>query len=476
MTSAATPIPAAVLDRLKDAAGAKGWVDDPASLAPHLEEPRGLFTGKTPLLLRPDSTAAVSAILAICHETGTPVVPQGGNTGLTGAGIPDESGSQVLLSMARMNRVREIDADNFTLTAEAGCVLANLQATAEKHGRLFPLSLGAEGTCQIGGNLATNAGGTNVLRYGNARDLVLGLEVVLPDGRVLDDLTGLRKDNTGYDLKQLFIGSEGTLGVITAAVLKLFAAPRDTATALAGFASPEAAIALFTRAKAAAGNVLTGFELMPRFGIEMGTAHVPGTVDPFAAPHNWYALIELTSPRAGAGMTELLETVLAEALEDGEAMDAVVAQSATQAAALWKLREAIPEAQKFEGGSIKHDISVPVSRIADFIREANAAVTAAMPGIRPVPFGHVGDGNVHYNLTQPVGADPEIYLAAWDDMNAIVHKIVHGMRGSISAEHGIGRLKRDALPHYKDPVALDLMRAIKATVDPRGIMNPGKVL
>lgn len=474
--TATAPIPADVLDRLKIAAGEKGWTDDPAALAPHLEEPRGLWHGTTPLLLRPDTTKKVSAILAICHETGTAVVPQGGNTGLTGASVPDASGQQVILSLAKMNTVRGIDRENFTMTAEAGCVLANLQAAADDAGRFFPLSLGAEGSCQIGGNLATNAGGINVLRYGNARDLVLGLEVVLPDGRVLDDLTGLRKDNTGYDLKQLFIGAEGTLGVITAAVLKLFPQPRDTAAALVGLGAPAAAIELFTRARDAAGDALSGFELMPRIGIEMGTAHVPDAIDPLAAPHPWYALIELTSPRDDAGLGAVLEAMLGAAIADGVAADAVVAQSDAQARSFWRLREAIPESQKHEGGSIKHDVSVPVSRIADFIAAADAAVEAAMPGIRPVAFGHVGDGNVHYNLTQPAGADKNEFLAEWDRMNGIVHRIVHDMRGSISAEHGIGRIKRAALPDYKDTVALDLMRAIKTTLDPKGIMNPGKVL
>ena len=469
-------IPAMTLDRLKEAAGAKGWTDDPAEMAPHLEEPRGLFHGAAPLLLRPDATEAVSDILAICHETGTPVVPQGGNTGLMGGAIPHEGGGQVLLSLARLNRIREIDPDNESLIAEAGCVLASVQAAAAEHDRLFPLSLGAEGSCQIGGNLSTNAGGTNVLRYGNARELVLGLEVVLPDGRVLDDLTGLRKDNTGYDLKQLFIGAEGTLGVITAAVLKLFPANHDTVAGLAGVASAEKAVALFSRARAVAGDALTGFELMPRIGIEMGTAHVPDTVDPFKGPHSWYVLIELTSPRADAGLGGILESLLGAALKDGEAEDALVAQSDAQRAAFWKLREAIPEAQKHLGGSIKHDISVPVSRIAEFLHKADAAVGEAMPGIRPVAFGHVGDGNLHYNLTQPEDMDRGAYLAEWERMNGIVHRITHELRGSISAEHGIGRLKREVLPGFKSPVALDLMRALKATLDPKGIMNPGKVI
>jgi FAD/FMN-containing dehydrogenase len=474
---AAPPRPAdAVLDRLKAIVGPKGWIADPAELEPYLVEPRGLYHGATSLVLRPASTDEVAEIVRLCAASRLPIVPQGGNTGLVGGGVPPEDGNNVILSLARMNRVREVDALNYTITVEAGCILADVQKAAAEHDRLFPLSLGAEGSCRIGGNLSTNAGGIAVLRYGNTRELALGLEVVLPDGRVWSGLRGLRKDNTGYDLKQLFIGAEGTLGIITAATLKLFPRPREVETAFVGFRRVEDAMALFARARAASGDQLTAFELIPRFGIELGLKHIPGVVDPIAEKLPWYALLEVSSSQNASGLRDALEQFLADQLEAGLVADAVVAASAGQAADLWRIREGIVEGQRFEGGSIKHDVAVPVSRVAEFITRASQAVEAACPGIRVCAFGHVGDGNIHFNLTQPQGAEISSYLARWSEMNHLVHDIVAGLSGSISAEHGIGRLKVDELTHYKSALELDLMRKVKRAFDPDNILNPGKVV
>jgi FAD/FMN-containing dehydrogenase len=355
-------------------------------------------------------------------------------------------------------------------------VLQTVQNAAESVDCLFPVSLGAEGSCQIGGNISTNAGGTGVLRYGNTREQVLGLEVVLPDGRIWDGLKALRKDNTGYDLKQLFIGGEGTLGIVTAAVLKMYPRARDQQTAFCALKNLHSSLALLGRARNATGDQVTGFELVPRIGLEMGCELVPGVADPLDQPHEWYALIELSSSRPDAGLTDMLETLLGEAIEEGEVLDAVVASSLEQRKALWKIREGIPEAQKKAGGSIKHDVSVPVAQVPFFIERASKAVEAAMDGVRVVPFGHLGDGNIHFNLSQPVGADKDAFIDRWEEMNRIVHDIVVEMQGSISAEHGIGRLKKGELAHYKSPVELDLMRKIKQALDPRGIMNPGNIL
>jgi len=471
-----TGVPAEALAHIKEAVGAKGWTDDPEIMAPHLLDMRGLYQGRSPLLVRPKSTEEVAAVLAVCDQFGVPVVPQGGNTSLVGASVPDTEGGEILINLGRMNRVRDLDPLNDTITVEAGCVLADIQQAAADADRLFPLSLGAESSCQIGGNLSTNAGGTGVLRYGNARALALGLEVVLPDGRVWDGLRGLRKDNTGYDLKQLFIGAEGTLGIITAAVLRLFPRPREVETALAAVTGPAAAVELLARARAALGDVVTGIELMPRIGVEMAVAHIPDTTVPLPGDHDWYVLLEISATHASGRLRDGLEAVLAEAHEAGLVTDAVVATSEGQRREIWRLREAVPLSQRYEGGSIKHDVSVPVSRVADFIAEAAAAVTAAMPGIRPVVFGHIGDGNMHFNFSQPEGMDTEAFLAEWQRINRIVHDIVAAKGGSISAEHGIGRLKRGELVHYRSPVELDLMRAVKSALDPKGIMNPGKVL
>ena len=437
-----------------------------------LVEPRGKFRGAAAAVVRPGSTAEVAAVLRLCSEKRIAVVPQGGNTGLVGGQIPAAHGREILLSLTRLDRVRETDPLSNTMTAEAGVTLARAQLQAEAVDRLFPLSLASEGSCTVGGNLATNAGGTAVLAYGNARDLILGLEVVLADGRVLQNLNKLRKDNTGYDLKHLFVGSEGTLGIITAAVLKLVPRPRSVATAMVGVASPSDALGLLGIAQAT--GPVTSFELIPRLGIELVLRHAGGR-DPLAAAFPWYVLVEFSSGAPDAADASLLQTLEA-GFAAGLAADAVVAASGEQRRAFWGLRERMSEVQGREGGSIKHDVSVPLAAVPTFMAEAAAAVTARMPGVRIVPFGHLGDGNLHYNLSQPVGADTAGFLARWEEMNAVVHAVVAAHGGSISAEHGIGQLKRDLLPGVKDPVALDVMRSIKRTLDPHGILNPGKVL
>ncbi|MFO1249362.1 MAG: FAD-binding oxidoreductase [Alphaproteobacteria bacterium] len=462
-----------VLDRLKDAVGAKGFSTDPAELAPHLEEWRGKYHGRSPLLLKPDSAARVSAILRICNETGTAIVPQGGNTGLVGGQIPFHD--EVLLSTKRLNKVRAVDESGMTMTVEAGVTLAQVQqAAADKH-LLFPLSLASEGSCTIGGNIATNAGGTHVLRYGMTRALVLGLEVVQADGTVLDMLRALHKDNTGYDLKQAFIGSEGTLGVITAATLKLYPNPDASVTALAAVPSPADAVALLGMMQSQTGGMLSAFELMPRIALELVTRHIDGARDPLAAPSPWYVLIEATGGRH-ANLEASFEDGMAAAITAGLVSDAVIAASAAQAGALWKLRESISEAQKREGSSIKHDVSVPVAAIPAFLAKATPAVRAIAPGARPVSFGHLGDGNIHFNFNAPgAGSDPA-FLALWDEVQQVVHDIVKEFGGSISAEHGIGVMKVGSLPRYKSHEELEAMRAIKAAFDPRNILNPGKLI
>lgn len=464
------------LDQIRAVVGPRGWTADPAEMAPFLAEERGLYRGKARMVVRPASTQEVADVVRICAESGIAIVPQGGNTGLVGGGVPHDHGAEIVLSLSRMNRVRALDPLNYTITVEAGCVLANIQKAADEADRLFPLSLGAEGTCQIGGNLSTNAGGIAVLRYGMARDLVLGLEVVLPSGEIWEGLTGLRKDNTGYDLKQLFIGAEGTLGIITAAVLKLFPRPGSVETAFVAVPDPDAAITLLSRMRAGTGDAVTAFELISRRALEMVLKHIPGTSNPLAELHPWHVLIETSSGATGGGLKASLEQVLGAAMEDGLVHDAVLAASGDQAKALWRLRESITEAQKPEGGSIKHDVSVPVSQVPTFIARATAACEARLPGIRIVAFGHAGDGNIHFNMSQPVGADRAAYLARWAEFNRIVHDIVAELGGSISAEHGIGRLKREELLHYKSPVAIELMRTLKRTLDPKNILNPGKVV
>lgn len=464
-----------LIARLKAIVGGANVLTDARDMESFLREPRDLFHGKAICIVRPASTAEVAAILELCHRTATPVVPQGGNTGLVGGQIPDARGEAIVLWLGRMQALREIDLASNTMTVEAGMTLAHAQLAAERAGRLFPLSLASEGSCTIGGNLATNAGGTGVIAYGNARDLVTGLEVVLADGRILSDLSKLKKDNTGYDLKHLFMGSEGTLGVITAAVLKLYPKPRAIATAFVGLASPQAALALLDLARDMAGGEITGFELVPRIGLDFVLKHAQGVRDVLAGRHAWYVLLELSSQRA-EGLESRLLGLLAAGAKKGIVEDAAIAASQSQREAFWKLRELLSEVQRLEGGSIKHDVSVPVADVPAFIEEAERAVTAAIPGARLVPFGHLGDGNVHCNVSQPIGTDKAAFLARWDEINAIIHAIVMTHRGSISAEHGIGQLKRHLLPNVKDKVALEIMRALKHTLDPKGILNPSKML
>src|SRR5665648_56042 len=464
------------IDALVHIVGKKHAIRDEADMAPYLTEWRDRYRGKAAAVLKPGSTAEVSAILKCANDTLTAIVPQGGNTGLVGGQIPFESGNEVVVSLQRLTHVRDIDLASNTMTVEAGLTLGLAQQVAESAGRLFPLSLASEGSCQVGGVLATNAGGMAVLAYGNARDLALGLEVVMADGRVWNGLKSLRKDNTGYDLKDLFIGSEGTLGIITAAVLRLFPRPMERVTCIAGLSDLERAPDFLTRVHDAAGPMLTVFELLPRIGIDFVLRHGNDARDPFPAPYPWYVLFELTSPRVGEEPHRLAEALLQEAIEGGEIADAVVAGSLKQAQELWRLREMMSEVQKHEGGSIKHDIAVPVAKVPEFIARANQLVELMIPGARPVPFGHLGDGNIHYNVSQPVAMNRAIFLSSWEALNAAVHEIVLDLGGSISAEHGIGRMKRDLLVHAKQPLELELMRKIKAAFDPNGILNPGKLL
>lgn len=462
-----------VLTRLKAAAGPNGFSDDPAEIAPHLEEWRSKYKGNSPLLLKPSSTQAVSEILAICHETSTPIVPQGGNTGLVGGQIPFDG--EILLTLSRMNRIRAIDSEGHALIAEAGVVLANAQNAADEKNFLFPLSLASEGSCTIGGNVSTNAGGVNVLRYGMARDLVLGLEVVLADGRVLDLLRTLRKDNTGYDLKQLFIGAEGTLGVVTAAALKLFPKPAERATAFIAVPSPAAAVALLSRLQLATGGMMSAFELIPRIALDLVVVHIPGARDPLSASSPWYALAE-ASGAAQFHLGAILETTIAAAISEGQATDAAIAATEAQRNAFWAIRENISEAQKREGASIKHDVSVPIAAVPAFLERATAEVLKIVPGARPVSFGHLGDGNIHFNFSSPGRGVDAAFLAKWDVVQERVHAIVREFSGSISAEHGIGVMKREALTHAKSALELELMRGLKRMLDPKDILNPGKLV
>jgi FAD/FMN-containing dehydrogenase len=471
MTTAPDPL----LDRLAAVVGARHVLTGPADTAAFLKEPRGLYAGAARAVVRPRTTEEVAAVVRLAREAGAPIVPQGGNTGLVGGQTPDASGRELVLSTARLDRIREVDLDTATMTCEAGVTLQRAQQAAAAAGRLFPLSLAAEGTATIGGNLATNAGGTQVIAYGTARDLVLGLEVVLADGRIWRGLRKLRKDNTGYDLRHLFIGAEGTLGIITAAVLKLYPAPRSVETAVIGLASPEAALRLLGLAREGAGAAVTTFEVMARICLDFVLAHIPGSRDPLSASHPWYVLLELSSPAAG-GLRATLEHLLAEAHDQGLVADAAIADSLKARAEWWRLRETIPEAQKPEGGSIKHDVSLPLKAVPAFLAEASVEVARVVPGARVVPFGHLGDGNIHFNVSQPVGADTAAFLARWEEMNAAVHAVVARHGGSISAEHGIGRLKQGLLPAVKDPVELELMRTIKRALDPDGLLNPGKVV
>jgi FAD/FMN-containing dehydrogenase len=464
----------AVLQRLADIVGPQHAISDPDRQLPYLREWRDRYQGRAALVLRPGSTAEVARALAVANEAGIGVVPQGGNTGLVGGQIPSANGTEVVLSLARLTRVRAVDETAMVL--EAGVTLLDAQLAAERAGRLFPLSLPSEGSCEIGGVLATNAGGIGVLAYGNARALALGLEVVLADGQVWDGLRTLKKDNTGYDLRDLFIGSEGTLGIITAAALKLFPRPREKATALVALPDIAAVAGLFRLTEERAHSGLTAFEFMSRLSIELVTKHVPGTRLPLKTPAPWYVLIEISSAESDGAASLMMERLLVEAGDKKLVSDAVLAGSLAQAQSLWRLRETASEAQKPEGGSIKHDVSVPVARIPEFLSRAGPVVDAVCAGARPVVFGHFGDGNVHYNVSQPPGMDKARFLALWDQMAGAVHDLVAEMGGSISAEHGIGQMKRTDLVRYKSPVELALMRKIKAALDPKGILNPGKVL
>ncbi len=463
-----------LLHRLRSILDDKGLVTASSEAEPYLNESRGRYRSEASVIARPVDTAQVAAIVHACRAQKVSLVPQGGNTGLCGGAVAGPR--QLILSLERLNHVRELDLVNNTITVESGCILANLQQQAANASRYFPLSLGAEGSCQIGGNLSTNAGGVNVLRYGNAREQVLGIEAVMPTGEVLSDLNGLRKNNTGYDLKQLLVGSEGTLGIITAAVLRLYPYPDRSATALVALRDLGASIELLQTASHASNGSLSSFELIPRLGMQFACQHIPDCKDPFDRPYDWYVLLALQGSGATLSLDAILQTLLSLTLEKGIIVDAVVASNETQAERLWRLRGGMVEAQRFEGGSIKHDISVKVSRVPEFIHRAVDAVIERLPGIRPCPFGHVGDGNIHFNLSQPLEMDTREYLSLQGEVNRIVLDIVADLGGSFSAEHGIGMLKLEEMQRYKDPVSVDLMRSIKQAIDPDGLFNPGKVL
>jgi FAD/FMN-containing dehydrogenase len=473
-----------LLDELAEIVGATHVLTDAGDIAPYLTDWRGRYTGSALCVVRPGSTEEVARVVAACAAADVAIVPQGGNTGLVGGGVPcgpeAQPRGEVLLSLTRMRRIRAIDLDNDTITVDAGCILREVQEAAASVGRLFPLSLAAEGSATIGGNLSTNAGGVQVLRYGTMRDLTLGLEVVLADGRVWDGLRGLRKDNTGYDLKQLFIGAEGTLGLITAAVLKLFPRPLVHATAWVAVAGPGAAVALLGRLRRTCGDCVSAFEIVNRTALDLVLKHIPGARDPLAASHGWQVLLELGDVREGSAaageLQELLESFLAAESASGGVPDAVIAQTEAQAEAFWCLRENIAEAQKIEGLSIKHDVSVPISRIAEFIERADRRLSEDFPGLRIVCFGHIGDGNLHYNPSKPKSQDNAAFMAASVAVNRLVHDLVDELGGSISAEHGLGQLKREEILRYKSAVEMDMMRAVKRALDPQGLMNPGKVI
>ena len=468
-------IGATLLPRLAAAVGESNVLRALADTEPYLVDWRGRYRGTAHAVVRPASTTEVSAIVRICADEHVAIVPQGGNTGLCGGATPREGDDDIVVSMTRMNRVRALDTDNATMTVEAGATLVAVQQAAADAGLFFPLSLAAEGSCTIGGNLSTNAGGTAVLRFGNARDLVLGIEVVLADGRVWNGLRGLRKDNTGYDLKQLFIGGEGTLGIVTAIVLKLYAAPRARVTAFAAVSDVEHAVALLHHAKQGLGDRLTGFELIGTLALSLSRKHHTGLPDPLPG-HPWYALLQVDDTVAESSLVSLVEDTLGAAVESRLALDATVAKTQDQADKLWALRENITEGQRREGPNIKHDISLPVSAIPAFLTEAENALRAALPGVRFVIFGHLGDGNLHYNLSAPEGRDPQAFMSNASIANRIVYDLVDAARGSISAEHGIGQLKRSELTRYKSEIEIELMHRIKAALDPGGLFNPGKVI
>ena len=463
-----------LIEQLSDLVGPGNVLASSVEMEHYLVDWRGRYRGAAACVVRPLTTAEVSAVVSLCVQAGMSIVPQGGNTSLCGAATPDSKGTAVVINLTRMSRIRAIDPVNNTMTVEAGCVLSALQDAAAEAGRLFPLSLAAEGSCQIGGNLSTNAGGVQVLRYGNTRELTLGLEVVLPNGEIWNGLRGLRKDNTGYDLKHLFIGAEGTLGIITAAVMKLFPLPQASATAWLAIDSPASALALLADLQATFGASLTACELVSDISLGLVLKHISGSLPPLP-PTPWHLLVELSGAGEALALREALESFLGKALERGMIADAVLAQSGEQAKRLWALRENIGEAQKIEGLSIKHDISVPISRIPEFIERADQALQKAFPEIRIVAFGHIGDGNLHYNQSKSESGENAAFVAAQSAVNRIVHDLVHELGGSISAAHGIGQLKRDEILHYKSPIEMEMMRAVKRALDPQGVMNPGKL-
>ncbi len=471
-----TPPSSELIDRFVAVVGESHALRADADQSHYTDENRGIVAGRTPVVLKPGSTEQVSQILSLASETRTPIVPQGGHTGHVGAGAPSPAGDEIVVSLERMNRIVDIDTTGNTVTAQAGVVLETLQNAASDAGRLFPLSLAAQGSCMIGGNISTNAGGTGVLAYGNMRDLVLGLEVVLPSGEIWDGLNRLRKNNTGYDLKHLFIGAEGTLGIVTTAVLKLFAAPKDRQVAFVALASPDDALAFFEDARAAAGQQLTAFELIPRIGMEFVVRHHADFRELFTEPHPWYALVEISSVRSAEEARGLAEEVLSAGLETGRIRDAVIAESLAQREVFWAMRERLPPTQKLEGASIAHDISVPLNQIPTLLKRGETLIAKIAPGARMVAFGHMGDGNIHFNFSQPVDMDTEAYLRARGEVNQAVYDLVGELGGSISAEHGIGLFKVERLARIKPPVEMAMMRSVKRVLDPLGIMNPGKVL
>ena len=465
-----------MIEQFRERLGADAVLTAASDIAPYLKDHRGLFQGRASAVVLPRSTEQVSAVVALCNEQRIGIVPHGGNTSYCGAATPDATGRQIVLALSRLNRIRCVDAQSYVLVAEAGCILANVQSAADAAERFFPLSLGSQGSCHIGGNLATNAGGTNVLRYGMMRDLVLGLEVVLADGRVLTSLSSLRKDNTGYDMKSLFLGAEGTLGVITAASLKLFPKQRSVATAFVAVPSVEAAVRLLAELREASGDRLSSFELIPRVGVELATRHVAGVTDPLGAAHPWYVLCEVSSSRAAEPLAEMLQDALGQALERALVLDAALAQSERERAAFWRLRETVPEAQRRDGASLKHDVSMPIGALPQFVKAGAEWVTQHVPDGFLIAYGHVGDGNLHFNINQAPDADARAFLGRAPEVMRAIHDLVHSFGGSISAEHGIGQLKLAELERYAPAVELDLMRALKRSLDPRGILNPGKVL
>lgn len=473
MSNAFQTLPSGLVDTLRTALGADRVVTDAADLEPFLIEERGLYRGEAKVVVLPRTTEEVRTLVEICAEAAVPIVPQGGNTGLVGGAVAGSG--EVLISLRRMNRILAVDPINFTMEVEAGAVLEAIHNAADDEDCLFPLSLGSEGSCQIGGNIACNAGGINVLRYGNTRDLVLGLEVVLPDGRVWNGLRSLHKDNSGYALRQIFIGSEGTLGIITRAVLRLYPKPLDRQTAFCGTPSIDDALRLLAMVRTGTGEAISAFEIISEFSLNLTCKHF-GATNPIGQSCSWYVLLELTGAKPGHALREAEEEILGQALELGIITDAAIADSLEQAATIWRLRERIPEAEKLEGPSIKHDISLPASQLPQFISKAGNAVVEALKGTRFCIFGHLGDGNLHYNLSPPEGMSDQEFLGRSSDLTDIVHGIVVKLDGSISAEHGIGLHKAEALLHYKDTVELDLMRQVKTMIDPFNIMNPGKII